>query len=254
MRNSKLIVSAGIAVTAIVSMGVASAADLPARTYTKAPPMVEAVYDWSGFYIGGDIGGQWSDIGLSRPAGLGNSAGALSYGVHHDSFAAGGRAGVQKQWGQFVFGIEGSYVSAFDRSGDIATPSISIFTPGGAGTASARLRDTWTIGGRIGYAVNTWLLYATGGYANGSFAFDAASGGNTEHASARLDGYYIGGGVEYAVAQNWILGAEYRHYGFDAKAVTATVPELVRFAPTTEMVLGRLSYKFNWGGAVVAKY
>ena len=47
-----------VAVVALVGTAAsASAADLPARTYTKAPPMVAAIYDWSGFYIGVNGGG-----------------------------------------------------------------------------------------------------------------------------------------------------------------------------------------------------
>src|SRR6202165_3381155 len=37
----------------------AFAADMPARTYTKAPAYTapEVVYNWTGFYIGGHLGG-----------------------------------------------------------------------------------------------------------------------------------------------------------------------------------------------------
>jgi len=40
----------------------ALAADLPARKYTKAPAYTapEAVYNWTGFYIGGNLGGAFA--------------------------------------------------------------------------------------------------------------------------------------------------------------------------------------------------
>jgi outer membrane immunogenic protein len=60
MQNSKLIVCAAVAANAIISIGAASAADLPARTYTKAPVMVDPGYNWTGFYVGGSLGGKWS--------------------------------------------------------------------------------------------------------------------------------------------------------------------------------------------------
>ena len=238
----------------------AFAADMAARApYTKAPAIAR-VYDWSGFYVGADLGGQWSDIGLSSPA----PGATLSYNVRHDSFAAGGHAGYQHQWGQLVLGVEGAYMATFGRSDELATPSISIFFPGGTGTASAKLRDIWSVGGRVGWAPNNWIVYATGGYASGSFAFNAASGTVNplvEHAAARADGLYIGGGVEYGLAQNWIVGLEYRHYDFNAKAVTGVITgivgnplEPVKFDPKTDVVLGRLSYRFNWATPVVAKY
>src|SRR2546429_9374454 len=54
----------------LIALGAAApavAADLAARPYTKAPPMVAAVYDWTGFYIGANGG-----LGLGRhPSGLG---------------------------------------------------------------------------------------------------------------------------------------------------------------------------------------
>jgi outer membrane immunogenic protein len=233
----------------------ASAADMAARApYTKAP-VIAPVYDWSGFYVGGDVGGQWSDIGISSPIG------PLTYGFRHESVAAGGHAGYQHQWGQFVLGVEGAYTAAFDQSGQLATPAISIFIPGGTGTATAKLKDIWSIGGRVGFAPNNWMFYGTGGYASGSFAFDAASGvAGTEHAAARPDGFYVGGGVEYALAQNWILGVEYRHYEFNTKSVTSTTTNLggffetVRFDSKSDVVMGRVSYKFNWASPVVARY
>ena len=56
MKNSKLVFAATVAVSATLGIGAASAADMPVKAYTKAPPMV-AMYDWSGFYIGLNGGG-----------------------------------------------------------------------------------------------------------------------------------------------------------------------------------------------------
>ena len=57
-----------LTLTAIAAFGgSAAAADLPARVYTKAPPPLEAAYTWTGFYVGGNIGGGWSyDSGAPR--------------------------------------------------------------------------------------------------------------------------------------------------------------------------------------------
>ena len=59
MRNLKWIVSAAAVVSALVGITAATAADLPARTYTKAPVYVEPAFNWSGFYVGGNIGYSW---------------------------------------------------------------------------------------------------------------------------------------------------------------------------------------------------
>ena len=50
-----------ITFAAAAAMGSAHAADLPVRTYTKAPVLVTPAYDWSGFYLGGHIGGGWGN-------------------------------------------------------------------------------------------------------------------------------------------------------------------------------------------------
>src|SRR6186713_2715134 len=93
-----------IAVAALVmgSMS-ASAADLAARPYTKAPPMVAAIYDWSGFYIGANGGGGWSRNCWDVVTVVG---GALAAEGCHDASGAvaGGQIGYRWQAASWVFG------------------------------------------------------------------------------------------------------------------------------------------------------
>jgi outer membrane immunogenic protein len=205
----------------------------------------ERPFSWTGFYAGGSAGWQGSDIGLSSP---GNP---LTYEPRHSSFALGGFLGAQRQFGQVVVGIEGGYLKAFEEESLGATPSITIFSPGGTGTAQAKLRDIWSVGGRLGWAMGQWMPYLTGGYGNGSFQFNAQTvpGTLTEEARARTGGLYIGGGVDWALSRNWIIGVEYRHYDFgskiDASSQSNASSELVKFDPTTDTVQARLSYKFD---------
>jgi outer membrane immunogenic protein len=242
----KKILVAGIAAAAFCGAP-ALAADMPTKAPVYAPV---AVYDWSGIYIGGDAGWQGSTIDLSRV----DPPGTLSYSPRHSSFALGAFVGAQRQFGQFVLGVEGGYMSAFGDTSLGAVPALSIFTPGGTGTAQAKLKDIWSVGGRLGWAMGQWMPYLTGGYASGSFQFNAqCCVTGTEQANARTGGGYIGGGIDWAVWQNWILGLEYRHYGFNAKTGTGPFStggfENVRFDTSTDTVLARLSYKFNpWGG------
>jgi outer membrane immunogenic protein len=220
----------------------AFAADMAVKARMPAP---SPAFDWSGFYIGGDLGWQGSRIGLSSPA-VGAS---LAYAPNHDGFAGGGFAGVQKQFGQFVLGIEGGYLAATGNQSLGTTPAVSVFFPGGTGTGQAKLRDIWSIGARGGISMGMWMPYLTGGYGNGSFQFNGQSAGAVEQASSHNGGGYVGAGVDYAITHNWIVGAEYRHYFFNSKTVTDvgtgfTVP--VSIAPRTDTVLARLSYKFDW--------
>ena len=59
MRVSIFKAIAASALAVLAATSVASAADLAARPYTKAPVMVEPVYNWTGFYIGGNVGYSW---------------------------------------------------------------------------------------------------------------------------------------------------------------------------------------------------
>jgi outer membrane immunogenic protein len=233
---------AAAAVAVFGFVGSASAADMAVKAAPRA-----LMYNWSGIYIGGAAGWQGSSIDLSSPP-----AGVLTYDPRHSSLALGAFLGAQRQFGQFVLGIEGGYLAAFREASLGSTPSVSIFFPGGTGTAQAKLRDIWSVGGRLGLAMGQWMPYLTGGYANGSFRFNAQSAGITEEARANnAGGYYIGGGVDWAFTRNWIIGVEYRHHDFSSKTVASNsstgFSEPVRFDPRTDTVLARLSYKFDWG-------
>jgi outer membrane immunogenic protein len=233
-----------IAVIAATALGVACepaalAADMP----VKAAPLAPAAYDWSGIYIGGDAGWQASRINLSA------DSGPLTYSATHSSLAVGGFAGIQRQFGQYVLGIEGGYMSAFNEASLGVTPSVFIFSPGGVGTGQTRLKDIWNIGGRAGWAMNRWMPYVTAGYASGGFRFNAQSALFNEAVSARANAVYAGAGIDWALTNNWILGAEYRHYWFGTTTDLSIVPgftENVTFRPSTDTVLARLSYKFGW--------
>jgi outer membrane immunogenic protein len=237
---------AGIAAAALCGAS-ALAADMPVKAPTSA-----AAFDWSGFYIGGDAGWQGSRIGLSDPT---DPTATLTYNPHHNSFALGVFGGAQRQFGQLVLGVEGGYLAGFDRA-NFSSTSVSIFVPGGTAQATAKMRDIWSIGGRVGWAMGHWMPYVTGGYANGSFELNAHDVPpllitTSEQIKAQEGGSYIGGGIDWALMSNWIFGVEYRHYGFRAKTVLSTdslgVPANARFDPRTDTVVARLSYKFDWG-------
>src|SRR5436190_20241413 len=98
-----LLVSASL--IALGATAPAVAADLAARPYTKAPAMIAAVYDWSGFYIG--INGGWGSShkcwDFTTPAG----AFVASEGCHDATGGTvGGQVGYRWQAGTWVFGVE----------------------------------------------------------------------------------------------------------------------------------------------------
>ena len=103
----------GMVVAAALS-GSAFAADLPSRTYAKAPAMAAPAYNWSGWYGGLNAGGRWSDsrthVGFNDTAFFGDAfaAGATpsSYSAKPSGFIGGAQVGYNWQASNFVLGLE----------------------------------------------------------------------------------------------------------------------------------------------------
>ena len=166
----------------------AFAADMPARTYTKAPPVYNApalIYNWTGFYIGGHVGGAFS-----------------VNGDEDARFIGGGQVGYDYQFSpNWVFGIEANY-SFMD------TGSNGNFFGNGSPFAN---RGLGSVTGRVGYAIGPALLYAKGGYA---WADTRVSNGLDVSGDGGRDGYTVGAGVEYMFTQSWSAKVEYQYYDF----------------------------------------
>ncbi len=231
MRNSKLIVSAAVAIGAIVGINAARAADLAARpAYTKAAPlMVDPAYNWSGFYIGVNAGGGWlrdqfSDV---PPA---NNFGATP-ATRKSGFVGGGQAGVNWQVSQFVLGIEGDI--------DSASINASVACAGAPPAICSSKQDYLaSIRGRAGFAFNNFLVYGTGGVAftnyNHSIAFPGFALGPVNWSNDSRTGWVAGVGAEYAFAGNWVVGAEWKHYDFGNRTLTTASPGFVGISKTSE--------------------
>jgi len=241
-----------------VSAGTASAADLAARPYTKAPPpMVAAIYDWSGFYVGANAGYGWGrdDHGdRSLPLGgfwtngpAGNFSGIQRINPQGGIF--GGQAGYNWQAANWVFGLE----VAGDWS-DLRRTDSSIFFPGDSLTS--RVESIFTATGRVGYALNNWLPYIKGGYAGADLKtvnFDGV-GSSLSHSEWR-SGYTVGAGLEYGITPNWTIGAEYAFMDFGSRNWSgATIgpgagPELFNDRLKISTVTARINYKIGGWGA-----
>lgn len=244
---------AAAAVTAL-SAGSASAADLAARPYTKAPMLVAPIFDWSGFYIGGNVGGGWSRSSFDNEfTGLPPN---LNYSMDSSSVVGGGQIGYNWQFApNWVLGIEGMY------SGGKFDSNNTQLQVGFLRTATTSFDSFWDVVGRIGYASNNWLFYARGGYTGAQVdrtvfrTFDGLLQSTDSHTAS---GYVVGAGVEYGFTPNWIFGVEYNYRNYDVSdrlAVNVPPTVLSNFRNVDlelHTVTARLSYKF--GGPIVAKY
>ena len=185
-QEMKQLLLAGVALSVATA---ASAADMQARPYTKAPPaMVSPAYNWSGFYVGA-IGGY----------GWGTDSGNGGFG--------GGTVGYNWQFpgSQFVFGVEVDFAGANIKDS---------FTEDQGGilvTQESKINSFGSVTGRAGFAMDAVLFYAKGGYAwaNNKATISAPALGITSSDSKTHSGYTLGGGVEYMFAPNWSAKGEY---------------------------------------------
>jgi outer membrane immunogenic protein len=248
----------------LVALGMgtpASAADLAPRPYTKAPPPpVVAIYDWSGFYIGGN--GGWgsgrkcwdfiSPAGLLVPEGCHDATGGV----------AGGQIGYRWQNGGLVFGIEGQGDWADLRGSQISTAFPAF-------TNRSRIDAFGLITGQVGYAWNNALFYFKGGAAVTGDRYDVlTTAGNvfiTNPADETRWGGTVGVGFEYGFAPNWSVGIEYDHLFMERRNMTflhngifapaGTFFENERIRQDVDLVTARINYRFNWGlPPVAARY
>jgi outer membrane immunogenic protein len=228
----KKLLLAGAALVVLTSA--ASAADLAARPYTKAPAYVAPVYNWTGFYAGVMGGYGWSnqvDI-----AGATASTGDLNGGF------GGGQIGYNWQFGgPWVFGIEAEAAGSGIKYNETVV---------GLGSFEDKIRSFGSVTGRLGWASGPTLLYAKGGWAWADNRVAITSGGTTISDSQFHSGWTIGAGVEYMFAPAWSAKAEYMYADYGDK----TYFGLADVGASVHSVKAGINYHFNWGGPVVARY
>ena len=147
---------------------VAVAADPPVKAPVY-PRSVKTPYDWSGLYLGANVGGAWSNRTL-------NVAGTAWDDPFSSAFIGGFQLGYNLQAGNFLVGVEGDFDWAtFGR------PSFTVSSPLGPVQFSDRQKWISTVAARFGIAVDRWLTYGKvgGGWAQDSAAFTFPSG-NTD--------------------------------------------------------------------------
>jgi outer membrane immunogenic protein len=238
--------------SAILSFGLtnmASAADLPARapTYSKAPAIVDAAYDWSGFYVGINGGGATSRFDW-------NADGFGEEGSHNATGGTvGGQVGYRWQMSSLVFGLE-----AQGNWSDFKGSNASL-VPAFAGQINTSKIDSFGLfTGQIGYAWDRVLVYVKGGAAVTDNHYTANSTGGLaigfDATSETRWGASVGVGIEYAFAQNWSVGFEYNHLFMGNPDVISSTGFLIadHIKEDVDLFTARVNYKF--GGPVVARY
>jgi outer membrane immunogenic protein len=216
----------------------AQAADLPIRAapapvapVAYAPPF----FNWSGFYVGGNIGGGFANSSWSDPFGGSNNT------FSDDGFIGGGQVGANVQFNALVLGIEAD----FDWTGLKGSGKDSL-----GNTINTNTQWTSTVTGRVGAAFDRLLVYGKGGVA---FARDQSSindlFGATASTNLTRTGWTAGAGIEYAIAQNWTARIEYDYLGFGSDMLNLATANFPTYSPSASLnvqeVKAGINFKFG---------
>jgi outer membrane immunogenic protein len=248
----KRILGAVMVTAALTAPGLA--ADLGARTYTKAP-VVAPVSNWSGFYVGGNLGYGWGDGNtdfsfLPSPADFGTNNTTL--GLRSTGVTGGAQIGYNWQIGSLVTGLEADIQGSDIKGSARATPTfVSDGTPDPGGVLSSEQKLSWfgTVRGRLGVTVTPdLLLYGTGGLAYGHV--DASA--NTQFfdgtslevewpasVSKTKVGWTAGAGAEWMFAHNWSAKLEYLYVDLGSESAIGNVAPIGSIDP-------QFKVGYNW--------
>ncbi|MGE0752787.1 MAG: outer membrane protein [Variibacter sp.] len=231
------------------SVAGAAAADLPVKAPMMAP--IQA-FDWSGYYAGVGIGGQWSDfdwvyVNGATPNPRTQSRDRAVYELHGGAQYQFGGLG----WGGLVVGYE--YSGTFDMDSHGTDGAVC---PNVAFNCQVKMESLFTIGGKLGLAWDRFMLYGQGGWAGAYVRTNGvvpATGVIFEQTKQWHNGWYVGGGLDYAfyhtAGTDWIIGVDYKHVELDTvyhQVTPGNVTILDRnITPTSDQLLARLTVKFQ---------
>ncbi len=199
-----------VAMTGALTAPAAAADILRQNPPLLADPVAARIFDWSGFYLGGNLGYGWSQLGGIKPQGI---VGGPHIGYNYQFL------------GGFMVGAEADLsLSGIDRT---------------LGALRAKVDNFGSVRARIGYAVDRMLFYATGGWAwgRGTIAVGGVADRHTHN------GWVLGLGAEAAITQNITARVEYLRLNLGAETYATIVGPIRSDLDTSILRLG-LSYKF----------
>jgi outer membrane immunogenic protein len=234
-----------------LSGGCAHAADM----ITKAPPTVEpAMFTWTGFYGGANIGYSRGRLhadhflfGTPISNDTTNPVGVIG----------GGQFGFNWQTANLLLGIETDFQGSAEKaSNTLVDCAASNPICGGQVTVTHtdKLVQFGTTRGRIGYVLDRWMVYGTGGVAYAKFdgtAFGTCVPGpclvpSPINTVIHKSGWVVGAGLEAALAKSWSWKFEYLHMDYGTINVTnSTTGENVRDRGTDDILRAGINYRFN---------
>jgi outer membrane immunogenic protein len=255
----------GIAAAASLAATGALAADLPARTYTKAPVYVDPGFDWTGFYVGGNLGYSWGRSSDTSTLTTATGTVLLTTSDRSDlnGVVGGGQIGYNWQMQNWVYGFEADIQGTGEKGtrnftfspapiiGNNLLPTLII-----PFALSQKIDWFGTVRGRVGIlATPRVLLYVTGGLAYGEVDSNETIVVTPFSNSNTKVGYTVGAGIEGVISGNWTAKLEYLYVdlGRVNGSFTLGTDTSSYSSRITDNVL-RVGLNYKFGGPVVAKY
>jgi len=238
---------ASVAIGALVAIHPALAADLPVKAPVKAP----AAYNWTGCYVGANVGYSWGRArgDVNTPDLVPLLPGSFPISQNLNGVIGGGQIGCNRQFdSRWVLGIEADFQgSAEKHSNSFSDPFTIAIGEGGSGVVSqtieAKIQWFGTVRGRAGFLISpTVMLYGTGGLAYGKVSasdnatsvatIDFGSGPVTAVVAQSISGsktkvgWTLGAGVEGALldTRNWTWKLEYLYVDLGSLSGSGVVP------------------------------
>ena len=255
------LLSATAALSALLATSLAAnAADM----YVKAPPPAPPPppFSWTGFYIGGNFGGAWFHADDVRDTLFNVDFG--HQGNNNGAFIGGGQVGFNYQVNSVVFGVEGDFDWAANNNNGTAViiPTVNQLIAGHSFLVTGNNRWAATVAARLGWTATERLLFYVkgGGGWVGADSFtitDVTTGLSVTDGTSNnnLGGWLVGGGLEWAFADNWSVRFEYDFLGLNSRTFTVPLTSpFIAFRGDTfttgnrnlSMATVGLNYRFNW--------
>jgi outer membrane immunogenic protein len=247
-------------VAALATMGApALAADMLVK---KAPPRTPLpVWSWTGFYLGGHIGGGWAKSDwfedFSQSA-AGSPVGFQDASINSAGLLGGGQVGFDYQTGWVVVGIQADADLASLKGTRGCFPTLGAL--GFPNSCTAHIESIGTATARMGAAFDRTLFYLLGGFAWEHERLDntllvLANGASFLGRSVTTRaGWTVGGGLEYALTGNWSAFLQYNYMRFGTRDLQFTTAVADGVGPFSEdirdhihVVKAGINYRFNWG-------
>jgi opacity protein-like surface antigen len=211
--------------------------------------------DWTGVYFGSHVGGavannRWSDPFPSAKTGLNTNVAGFGDTIHSTGPLMGVQAGIDWQNGSFVAGLKGAWSKTSLRGENTCYSGV------GGLNCQTIINSVGTLTGRLGYAWNRTLVYAEGGAAYGQIEYRLNGNTNLQGRGYGVTsmspwGWTAGGGLEYALTDNWTTMVEYQHIDLGTNHVPFPTVALVKLQDnaikqTIDLFRLGVNYKLDW--------